>query len=357
MIHTVKANAFTQTINMVVATDKGSSMKVHTSTYTCTLIKEAGKGSISRAKRGGSLISSKVLLAAVCFGAGWVFSAMTGPRTDPTVYLQSKTELTTYTAVVSETGGAGNTNSTIFDTTASVAIAGNTTVFDAAARQAYKLALTGTAKNASRNEFVRKDWKRATNGGLKDTDRIMLADIYRTAESVFEYGLGESTYIADHVGVPRYAGIDSDAVWVTKARQHVSAHFRFYFADIGKTKAWGYPLQTLKKNILDYQLLPLITELEPFDVYMVDGRWRIPCMLLSFMHASARGANPRDTTVLLHDCLKLGAPGERLEYRAANNLLQMVRHSGERLCAYKRLPSTTDADLLALWKDKYAMIG
>jgi hypothetical protein len=193
----------------------------------------------------------------------------------------------------------------------------------------------------------------------------LLAEIYGKAESVFEYGLGESTYIANHVGVPRYAGIDSDASWVAMAREKVDSRFRFYFADIGETAAWGYPKTTLTKSIHDYQVQPLQTELLPFDVYMVDGRWRLPCLLLSFLHASARGAKPEDTIVLLHDCIKRehtvpgGLPNNKIirqEYTRADHLLQLEAHSGNYLCVYKRRPETTDAQLFELWEQQYTEV-
>ena len=38
----------------------------------------------------------------------------------------------------------------------------------------------------------------------------MVGKICRQAQSVFEWGLGESSYIAAEVEVPRYGGIDSD---------------------------------------------------------------------------------------------------------------------------------------------------
>jgi hypothetical protein len=79
-----------------------------------------------------------------------------------------------------------------------------------------------------------------TEGGLQNKDCILLAKIYRKANSVFEYGLGEPTYIADYVGVPKYAGIDSDVVWVDQARKKVSPHFRLlYYGDMGKVGEWG----------------------------------------------------------------------------------------------------------------------
>ncbi len=75
-------------------------------------------------------------------------------------------------------------------------------------------------------------------GGLFTEDRELLSDLYFNASSIFEYGLGESTYVAAHTGVPRYAGVDSDVNWVSTARDTVVANlsgdnFRFYFADIG----------------------------------------------------------------------------------------------------------------------------
>jgi hypothetical protein len=236
--------------------------------------------------------------------------------------------------------------------------------FDAAVALTYDLATT-TSHGKERKPFDLETWSQRTAGGLTDRDRSLLAEIYGKAESVFEYGLGESTYIANHVGVPRYAGIDSDAAWVAMAREKVDSRFRFYFADIGETAAWGYPKTTLTKSIHDYQVQPLQTELLSFDVYMVDGRWRLPCLLLSFLHASARGAKPEDTIVLLHDCIKKehtvseGMMGDRRirpEYARADHLLLLEAHSGNKLCVYKRRQETTDAQLFELWEQQYTEV-
>jgi hypothetical protein len=97
---------------------------------------------------------------------------------------------------------------------------------------------------------------------------------------------------------------------------------------------------------------------------MADGRWRIPCMMVSFLHASARGANPMDTIVLLHDCLleehwnSLSAfpqQNQRSVYQSADHLVQLVQHSGSRLCVYKRRPNVTDMDLFDFWRDNYSV--
>ena len=80
-------------------------------------------------------------------------------------------------------------------------------------------------KNTERGKLRTFDlsaWDQQSNGGLYDEDRMMVAKYYGEANSVFEWGLGESSYIAGHLDVPRYAGVDSDATWVSAARDNVS---------------------------------------------------------------------------------------------------------------------------------------
>lgn len=240
---------------------------------------------------------------------------------------------------------------------------GQSSAFDKIAERAFSsvaVKLEEAPSTKLRRDFVVSNWTDKTNGGLMDEDRELLGKIYRNASAVFEYGLGESTYIANYVGVQHYAGVDSDPVWVAQAREKVAKHFRFYLADIGTTKAWGYPTITLEKSEYQYQVAPLLSEPKPFDVYMVDGRWRLPCTLVSFLHASARGANPSDTIVLLHDCEikgrtkpKFANKRRRPIYRKADKLFDLVNHSGAYLCTYKRKPTTTDQDILDLWLEHY----
>jgi len=206
--------------------------------------------------------------------------------------------------------------------------------------------------------------RRIVLGGLDREDRATIAQVYAKANSVFEFGLGESTFLADHLEVPRYAGIDSNINRINMCRQNVTASFRFYYADIGQTSsstgraAGGEKLPP--KTVYDSEIAPLMSEPLPFDVYRVDGRWGFPLLLLSFLHASDRGAAPSDTTVLLHGCWKEGHshPGDKSKQRgvdseAADHLLDLVRHSGFMLCVYKRKPTTTDEELLELWKEHH----
>lgn len=197
------------------------------------------------------------------------------------------------------------------------------------------------------------------------TFQTQLGEIYGKAESIFEFGLGESTFLADHLRVGRYSGVDSDSEYISTVRNDVSSHFRFYFADIGQTVEWGYPQANLTKSVFNYQILPLLGEPLPFDVYMVDGRFRLSCMLISFLHASDRQkqlqpehqqpehqqpifsngvfeygkrvkkssrTSTTTTTVLVHDCHQEGhneyIARKRESYNRADHLLDLVKHSG-----------------------------
>lgn len=219
--------------------------------------------------------------------------------------------------------------------------------------------------DGERRTFNLTKWKtlyrRSGGGGLTSNDRILLGNIYSKANSVFEFGLGESTAIASYVGVPRYAGLDSHVDWITNVRTKVSPTFRFYFGDIGPTRAWGYPIMNLQKSVLTYQFGGLASELASFDVYMVDGRYRVACVLISFLHASAHGSY--DPLVLLHDCYqeqyspKNASPHrKRSTYYILNEYFDLDDHSKDFLCVYKRRTNVTDEQIYELWEKHYAEV-
>lgn len=213
----------------------------------------------------------------------------------------------------------------------------------------------------SAEKFDIKSWAEKSDGGLADEDRNLLARYYSKADSVFEFGLGESTYIASTLKVPRYAGIDSDPQWIKDVRAKTMPHFRFYFADIGETGEWGIPkTPDLPKNVYNYQIMPLQAEPNPFDVYLVDGRYRVACAMAALLHAGSGNAG-NQAVVVVHDCFHQDHVGtdekdiEQMELRAryhvADHLLDMIDHSGHKICVFRRKPTTTDEDLYKIWQD------
>jgi hypothetical protein len=172
---------------------------------------------------------------------------------------------------------------------------------------------------------------------------------YSSTRSVFEWGLGESTRIASAFNVARYSGIDSDASYVSTCRNDSPTHFKFYFADIGDTKGWGVPTdEKLPKQTMQYQVSPLLSELLSFDVYLVDGRYRVACVCLAFLHAEKFGAT--NATVLMHDY------GARPEYHVVEQFAYIFeRSSSGNLVTLKRNEESSVESIVQVW-EKYAKV-
>lgn len=216
---------------------------------------------------------------------------------------------------------------------------------DAAEKKYFQDVCNDDLKRIKPQNFDVVEWRRkSAAGGLHDQDRVMIGKHYGAANSVFEWGLGESSYMAGHLNVPRYAGVDSHAEWVSKARDQCPKHFRFYFGDIGETLAnnYGRPVEHLPKSEYNYIISPLMSELCPFDVYMVDGRYRAACALMALLHASD---HDKDSTILIHDYTNL-RPG----YRIVEQVCDIVEESGQRLVAFKRKPNVTNELIYELYQ-------
>jgi hypothetical protein len=170
---------------------------------------------------------------------------------------------------------------------------------------------------------------------------------------VFEFGVGESTLIAAHVGVPRYSGVDSDANWIAKARESVLPHnmsqYRFTFADIGPTKMFGRAIQTnVSKIPLSYQSTPLYSEMEAFDVYLVDGRYRVACACSSMLHAISRHANMSTVLFGVHDWstpMTLKRDYDKLL------AIGIIVHKSTKLAVLQVRSNVTADDIAQIWKD------
>ena len=216
-------------------------------------------------------------------------------------------------------------------------------------------------KTTARKKFhLDSSWKRSS-GGLNDQDRIALGNLYYNITSLFEFGLGESTYIAATTNsISRYAGVDSDALYVSTVRDNVYyeyniSHYQFYFADIGPTKEWGKPIS--KKTIpfkswYNYQIVPLASQHQPFDVYFIDGRFRVACVCMSFLHAIKYGGDMSSVVkVVIHDGMK-----RKKQYSVIRRIGRLVGVMGE-LKVYMLRGNVTEADIIDLWEEYvYALL-
>ncbi len=153
--------------------------------------------------------------------------------------------------------------------------------------------------------------------------------------------------------------------WVSKARDNVEVNytvstpdgdyngnlFRFYFADVGKTLNWGKPdKQNLAKIAYNYQVAPLVSELKAFDVYLVDGRYRVACVCVSFLHALKYKTNDevRNTVrVGIHDATSRQNSWGR--YGQVSAIADLVEKSRD-LWVYRLKDGIADEDIYKLWK-------
>jgi len=198
----------------------------------------------------------------------------------------------------------------------------------------------------------------ATGGGLDNSDRELLAKLYYNASNVFEFGLGESTHIAAYVGVTRYSGVDTDATWVGQAREDAKEmnHFKFSFADIGSTRIFGNPDdESLQKIPYALQSAPLNNEMEAYDVYLVDGRYRVACACACFLHAWDRGGKKERIRVGVHDWSrgKIGVGNVSIDWGWGYwSLLEIadVEYQSKELAILKLKSNTTKQDILTMWK-------
>lgn len=213
-------------------------------------------------------------------------------------------------------------------------------------RQLYSIATQPPkTNNTSRTMYMLGDVVR-TDGGLSDLDRQLIGQLYYNVTSLFEFGLGESTMIAAHVGVPRYAGVDSDATWVAKARNESKMdHFRFYFADVSETGSWGHPKNTkLSKIPYNYQVSALSSELEAFDMYLIDGRYRVACACAAMLHAMSLGGDMSSILFGIHDFVEV-----RHYYQPILEVADVV-HSADFLKVFKVKPNLMESEIFNLWQ-------
>jgi len=114
---------------------------------------------------------------------------------------------------------------------------------------------------------------------------------YAGADTILEYGSGGSTILAGDMAGKRVFSVESDADWAGMMRgwfkaNPPTAQVRVIHADIGPTKEWGHPVDGREwKRFARYPLGIWEGErLGQPDVVLVDGRFRVGCVLATAFH-------------------------------------------------------------------------
>lgn len=138
---------------------------------------------------------------------------------------------------------------------------------------------------------------------------------YEGARVILEYGSGGSTALAARLPGKRVFSVESDPDWVAMMRAWLAqnppaARVHIIHADIGPTKAWGYPKDN--RGWARYHTYPLKPwqrrDFEEPDVVLVDGRFRAGCMLATTFSAT------RPLTMFVDDYIDRPAYHEAEEF-------------------------------------------
>lgn len=132
-------------------------------------------------------------------------------------------------------------------------------------------------------------------GGMSKKEVAFLTRVYQYSTSIFEWGMGSSSALANFLGVKVLVSVDSYKKWVEQTKSVVNnGRYKFLYVNIGRVREWGFPVEPQNKRWLDYSK-KINDERNSFDVYLVDGRFRVACACMALLH----GRN--DSSIMFHD--------------------------------------------------------
>lgn len=184
---------------------------------------------------------------------------------------------------------------------------------------------------------------------LPAEEAALVRELYQHSRSLLEYGSGGSTLVAAELGVPDVFSVESDAAWHSNMEAWLRenppvGNIRMHWADIGKTKSWGRPV-----NDRSFRKWPgyavSVWDRPDFlapDLVLIDGRFRLSCFLTILFRTQ------RDVTVLWDDYTG------RRDYHAAEQILKPVSTTG-RMARFEVMPKPFPPEYLAMLAQSYLL--
>lgn len=114
--------------------------------------------------------------------------------------------------------------------------------------------------------------------GFTESEYDLFCKTLKPCSSYFEFGSGNSTILADsNKNISTAGSVDSCMFWINDVSSKIKTDkVNFVYIDINAGKAYGYPTDKSKiKNWPSYSQAVL----GGFDLYFVDGRFRVACCL------------------------------------------------------------------------------
>lgn len=186
---------------------------------------------------------------------------------------------------------------------------------------------------------------------LPDLEAAHVRAAFEAADVILEYGSGGSTVMASEMLGKTITSIETDKDWTEMllawfAQNPGQSQANVIWADIGKTRVWGRPVN--KDHIDEYAKYSLeywMLEGAPHpDVVFVDGRFRAACVLATAFNCK------RKTRVLVDDYIR------RSSYHAVEKFVGAPRLIG-RMAEFKITPTPIPAEhlleIITLMQDPY----
>jgi hypothetical protein len=126
----------------------------------------------------------------------------------------------------------------------------------------------------------------------KNEKKVFIDHISR-AKNYLEFGVGGSTLAALEHSDCNINSVDTDEAWIKKVRassvyqiaqQTVNRVIDLHYVDIGKTKDWGFPLDTSNKETFikfSQEVFTKVKDNTQIDFVLIDGRFRVACALFT----------------------------------------------------------------------------
>ncbi|WP_375057617.1 tetratricopeptide repeat protein [Zobellella sp. DQSA1] len=168
------------------------------------------------------------------------------------------------------------------------------------------------------------------------------------ANNYFEFGSGGSTIWASKKGLI-IKGVESDVNWVNALIDKIGDSCQLDAVDIGPTKEWGMPSSMSHKDKFPNYSLAIDKHKDSFDLILVDGRFRVACVLTSILHIIKHHTTPESARIFIHDFWN------RPQYHIVLNFLDCLERS-ESAGLFLLKPNINAKEVKDLWH-KYAYIA
>lgn len=156
---------------------------------------------------------------------------------------------------------------------------------------------------------------------MTEEEQALFRKSLSNAKRYFEFGSGGSTVWAVEQGLTVF-GVESDRQWVDALKAKLGERCCVETVDIGPTKEWGFPASTANRDKFPGYSKAIQQHEQPFDLILVDGRFRVASTMTAIMHVMDRMENPGEARLFLHDFWN------RSHYHVVLEFLELIEQVG-----------------------------